>query len=105
MSIMNIKCFQFEIFLRPIAPEFSVKYLVLFNTILSILLYINYIYVNYNLYIYKLSKLGTSQNFVRIILIIHLRGSTFICTSFRQTAHLSFSKGNFYWLFCDDCHR
>ena len=52
MAIMNIKCFQIEMFLRPIAPVFSVKYLVLFNTILSILLYMNYIYVNYNLYIY-----------------------------------------------------
>ena len=51
---MNIKCFQIEMILHPIAPEFSVKYLVLFNTSLFILLYINYIlyYVNYNLYIY-----------------------------------------------------
>ena len=52
MAIMNIKCFKIETFLRPIAPEFSVKYLVLFNTILSLLRYINYIYANYNLYIY-----------------------------------------------------
>ena len=36
MTIMNKKCFQIEVFLCPIAPEFSVKYLVLFNTILSI---------------------------------------------------------------------
>ena len=33
---MNKNCFYIEVFLCPIAPEFSVKYLVLFNTILSI---------------------------------------------------------------------
>ena len=59
---MNIKCLQIEMFLRPIAPEFSVKYLVLFNTILFILLYINYIYINYNLY------LGSKLSFIHVLL-------------------------------------
>ena len=52
MAYNEYKVFSNWMFLHPIAPEFSVKYLVLFNTSLFILLYINYIYVNYNLYIY-----------------------------------------------------
>ena len=40
MTIMNNKCFQIEVFLCLSAPEFSVKLLVLFNTMLYIYIYI-----------------------------------------------------------------